>query len=277
MSPSRGRGGEDIWSQEEKRGFFGPWGKLCLSAEESSELDPAALGMVIGWCWIKSQQAEGEGKFGACALCWWWWKSTSKVSWVPCHGKEHLPHRTAPPAAKMGPRLETGGLRIFHVSPMQALQFQRVPDPKAPFWMCSLQWGAVVSVSCTRLLWLSCLRGAIHGHPHSNAANSTPLYCTIYTFWKSHSVFSKTGEQWGSSHSCCKYPFFLQQQKSDGFHMISWVAVIIILPFLLFSFMCFLNHLCLPIWALSWCIRDISCEMPAWVCWEICSISTNSH
>lgn len=60
------KGGHLVPRGEE--GFFGPWGKLCLSAEESSELDPAVAGGVIGWCWIKSQQAEGEGKCGACAF-----------------------------------------------------------------------------------------------------------------------------------------------------------------------------------------------------------------
>lgn len=137
---------------------------------------------------------------------------------VPHHGEEHSAHRTAPPAAEMAQHLETDGLSTFHVSLTQALQFQRDSRPQSS---CLGGFPAVRGSGVCELLWLSCLRDAILGHPHSSAANSTPLYCTGQTLGKPSSAFSRTGEQGGSSHSCCKCPFFLQQQKSDSFHVIS--------------------------------------------------------
>lgn len=73
-SPREGGKGRTFAPGRRKWGFMGP-GVLCLSAE-SSGWDPALTGVVLGWCWIKSQHT-GEGKRGVCRK-----KSTRKVSWV---------------------------------------------------------------------------------------------------------------------------------------------------------------------------------------------------
>lgn len=182
-------------------GFYGPWGNPCVSPEESSKVVAAVAGMTVSWCWIKCQCVEGKRSAWGLCPCWQWTKGTRKElsalpwqgRWVPCHGGEHSPHLSALPAAKMGPHLETSGLRTFHLPVTQAKHYN-LRDSGAQ-WFLTCYWGylsgwdpcgdgALVSMNSTwgrRLLWLSCFSvpGRDANTPPSNASLSTALYCTM--------------------------------------------------------------------------------------------------
>lgn len=227
--------------------------------------------MTVSQCWIKSQCVEGKGLCGGCA----WVGGEQKVPgrWVEClavaksihhtdlhHQLRKWVHSWRPVGwehlISRQPKLSIATSKGFRSPVVFYLLLEATCLSGAPvvggigIWdlpMGQLAAMALLLQRCHLCARQRCLL------PPSNASLSTPLYCTIQTLQKCQSGSSKRDEQQGSSHSCCKSPFFLPRQKSDCFHTASRVAVIIIL-FYSFLFCPFKIALCLPIWTHSWCI-----------------------
>lgn len=138
------------------------------------------------------------------------------------HGEELPAHRTAPPAAKMGPHLETGGLGILHVCLTKALEFQRDSRPQS---------------SCLGVLRDPSMGTpvAVQQTPHPSAAHLRPLESPTQPS-------PKQGSSEEAATHTVNIPSSFNSRNQTGF--ISFPELLSSLFFLFYSFLsCLLKSL----------------------------------